>query len=300
MKIDWLEDMLAILVNKSIGEAARARLLTQPAFSRRIKALEVLLGFDIIDRRHRPARPSHSLLVHEGRIREAAASMRQLIADLRRQGQQGDHLVEIASQHAITTSYAASIVAALNQRHRGRIHLISANRSECYAMLFSKQVALIFTYQLAATKVDASDSFSEDIQIGTDRLMAVFERRKAAAILAQTGSSDLPIIAYPPNIFLGNVLQSEILPSISPVWSVWPAVETAIPEVALQLSRAGLGIAWVPQSLARPDLHANRLTDLSAVLPSVPVNLLVRRLAGPKTAVEEDLWSVFSSGTFRT
>jgi DNA-binding transcriptional LysR family regulator len=66
------------------------------------------------------------------------------------------------------------------------------------------------------------------------------------------------------------------------------------------LSRAGLGITWVPQSLVRPDLHANRLTDLSAVLPSVPANLLVRRLAGPKTAVEEDLWSVFSSGTFRT
>ena len=40
MRLDWLDDLLAVLEQGSLSRAAESRQLTQPAFSRRIKAIE--------------------------------------------------------------------------------------------------------------------------------------------------------------------------------------------------------------------------------------------------------------------
>ncbi|MEI8618640.1 LysR family transcriptional regulator [Pseudoalteromonas sp. B193] len=50
----WLEDFLALSNTKSFSQAARLRHITQPAFSRRIKALEEAVGAELIDRENLP------------------------------------------------------------------------------------------------------------------------------------------------------------------------------------------------------------------------------------------------------
>ena len=40
MELKWLEDFVALAENGSFSKAAKARYVTQPAFSRRIRALE--------------------------------------------------------------------------------------------------------------------------------------------------------------------------------------------------------------------------------------------------------------------
>ncbi|PXW63626.1 regulatory helix-turn-helix LysR family protein [Methylobacterium sp. B4] len=44
MDLDWLTDFLALAELKTFSRAAEARNVTQPAFSRRIRALEVWVG----------------------------------------------------------------------------------------------------------------------------------------------------------------------------------------------------------------------------------------------------------------
>ena len=50
MEIKWLEDLVVLKEHASFSKAAKARYVTQPAFSRRIRALENWLGVNLIDR----------------------------------------------------------------------------------------------------------------------------------------------------------------------------------------------------------------------------------------------------------
>jgi DNA-binding transcriptional LysR family regulator len=50
MEAKWLEDFVVLAETRSFSRAAQMRHITQPAFSRRIQALEAWLGQDLIDR----------------------------------------------------------------------------------------------------------------------------------------------------------------------------------------------------------------------------------------------------------
>ena len=56
METRWLEDFIVLAESGSFTRSAQARHLTQPAFSRRIKALESWVGCDLIDRSSYPTR----------------------------------------------------------------------------------------------------------------------------------------------------------------------------------------------------------------------------------------------------
>src|SRR5471030_856419 len=50
MDSNWLKDFLAVLDEGSFSRAAERRAITQPAFSRRIRALEEWVGASLFDR----------------------------------------------------------------------------------------------------------------------------------------------------------------------------------------------------------------------------------------------------------
>ena len=55
MNFLWLEDFVALASTGNFSRAAEERHMTQPAFSRRIRALEEWLGVVLIDRATHPA-----------------------------------------------------------------------------------------------------------------------------------------------------------------------------------------------------------------------------------------------------
>ena len=50
MNLIWLDDFLTLASSGSFSRAAQERHMTQPAFSRRIRALEEWLGTELFDR----------------------------------------------------------------------------------------------------------------------------------------------------------------------------------------------------------------------------------------------------------
>ena len=56
MNLSWLDDFLALAASGNFSRAADERHMTQPAFSRRIRALEEWLGAELFDRSSQPAK----------------------------------------------------------------------------------------------------------------------------------------------------------------------------------------------------------------------------------------------------
>ena len=56
METKWLEDFVSLAETRSFSRSAQLRHVTQPAFSRRIQALEAWAGLDLVDRSSYPTR----------------------------------------------------------------------------------------------------------------------------------------------------------------------------------------------------------------------------------------------------
>ena len=77
MNLSWVEDFMALAATGNFSRAAEERHMTQPAFSRRIRALEEWLGAELFDRSSQPAR-----LTEVGEwFRTDYGGMRQLLYD---------------------------------------------------------------------------------------------------------------------------------------------------------------------------------------------------------------------------
>src|SRR5688572_12683859 len=116
MRLEWLEDIVAVAETGSFSAAAKRRFVTQPAFSRRIRAIEDYLGVELFDRDRKPIGLKPSISYHHEDIKRLVTQMKDLQYELRRQGREAHNRIVIASQHAITATRASAIVEMLSRR----------------------------------------------------------------------------------------------------------------------------------------------------------------------------------------
>lgn len=286
MRLEWLEDLVAIFETGSLSAAAAQRYLTQPAFSRRVRSIEEYLGVALLDRSSKPARPSPALEGQERRLRELAAELRDLIRHLRLNERQGASRVVIASQHAITTAVLPQLIARDLAGIDAMFRLRSANRAECTAMLITKEADLAVTYCSDAEIARAPERYMETRILGDETLVAV----GAPALRAELRAGRLKLIGYPEEVFLGAFMKDAILRDVAQDFAIDLRVETALTLAALQLAIAGVGVAWVPEAMARPAIAASQVTGLSDILPTGRVTVVATRLIGRKSALEDAIW----------
>lgn len=291
MRIDWIEDLVALLDSGGVADAARLRNVTQPAFSRRIKTLEEVLGIELIDRSVKPSGPSTVLRDRDAELRKLAAEQRLLLSDMRQEQSSGLRQLVIASQHAITTSMGTQIINSVAEPSRTHIRLRSANRDECETLLIRRQAAISLTYRIKSEPASEPASFLIEAVIGEETLIPVCGSAHAADLIARFHDGALRIIGYPADVFLGAALNRHILPPIEAQCSVSVVTETGLSTAALQLSQSGLGVAWVPAALAQPDLARGDLTNHGDTLGCIEMDIVAQRWATTSNLATLDAWS---------
>lgn len=291
MRIDWIEDLVALLDSGGVADAARLRSVTQPAFSRRIKVLEEVLGIEVIDRSVKPSGPSTILRDRETELRKLAAEQRLLLADMRQEHRTGLRQLVIASQHAITTSMGTQIINSVAEPSRTHIRLRSANRDECETLLIRRQAAISVTYRIRSEPISELPSFLTEAVIGSDRLIPVCGTTHAGGLIAGFESGVLRIIGYPADVFLGAAITRHVLPALDGTCSISVATETGLSTAALQLAQSGLGVAWVPETLARPALSRGELSALTDRLGGIDMDLVAQRWSTTANSATLDAWA---------
>jgi DNA-binding transcriptional LysR family regulator len=288
MRLDWLEDLVALIESGSFNEAAARRFVTQPAFSRRIRAIEEYIGVELFDRDRKPAALKPTTSVHQEDIKRLVAQTKELIHELRRQSRESFNRIVVASQHSLTATLVPNIVQSLSERMDASVRLRSANRDECHALLMTKQADLLINYLSSSEAAASAERFVERTIMGTELFIPVSAPSKLENWLEQ---DELPIVAYPNDAFFGRIFNEEVLPQMPRPEFVRRKVETALTFAALELAINGVGVAWVPESLARGPVGLGQLCNLAGALPSAPLTLAALRLAGPHSPAEEFVWS---------
>jgi|TARA_B100000959_G_scaffold273482_1_gene324087 DNA-binding transcriptional LysR family regulator len=295
MRLEWLEDILAVLETGSFVEAARQRFLSQPAFSRRIRLIEDHIGVELFDRTKKPIQLKAPVTDQEMKIRELAARLHDLRNGLRRQDLENRNRIVIASQHAITTSVAPSLIKDLAAYNSFNTRLRSANRDECYALLMTRQVDLILIHHSEIDQIPTQDSFFQQYELDRERLIPVCATDELSRIKTEYESGQIPVVSYPADSFLGHVIEREVFSHMRPNTAINRIAETSLTLAILPLTMAGVGVAWIPDSLAAPDLANGRLSELSELFPCCELRVMAIRLQDAGSKIEPSVWETIAS-----
>lgn len=289
MRLEWIEDILAVAEHGSFQAACEKRHVSQPAFSRRIRQIEQALGTSLFDRSARPARLSPHVQAQIERMRELSAGLRDLAATLRDGRSGARRRVVIASQHAIAATWTPDIIrryADLDLDTRLR----TANRDECLAQIMTRRADIALIHDVSDGYAIPGSDFLDIVTIGPETLIPVFAGDQLATLNDYYAHGELPVIAYPSDVFLGQVQRRIIFPRLVRAGRIRTRLETALTVAALEFARTGLGVAWVPEHLARADIGQGRLVNLSATLPAISMRVIATRLSDAHSSIADQVW----------
>lgn len=295
MRLEWLEDIVAVAETGSFNEAAERRRLTQSAFSRRISGIEDYLGVELFDRSRKPVQLRQTTEDQREQILRLIHDLRRLADDLRRGDRRTSNRIVIASQHALTTSLTPTILKGIQTRGENTyVRLRSANLDECFALLLSRQADVALVYRVPGEDHPISADYIETIMICPDRLVPVYAGSALTELNERLEGGEVPYIAYPREVFLGQALERLILPQVRNQTRIIAAAETALTLAALEMAAVGVAVAWVPASLAEARIRTGELADLSGTLPGCALEVTAARLSGNFGAPEDRIWEQLS------
>ena len=288
MDLDWLRDFLALAEHRTFSRAADARHVTQPAFSRRIRALEDWIGTPLFLRGAQGAaltsagdrfRPLAEDLVHdlERARREARAADAQAGASL-----------AIAATHALSfTFFPGWIRGCVQFEALGALNLISDSMEACEAIMLAGEVQFLLCHHRADAPTRLDDGRFESVRVGADSLVPLCAPTEGGAPLWPLAVPGRPArhLAYGAASGLGRILAA------TGVADDRTAVFTSHLAAALMtMAREGYGVAWLPLTLAGAALAQGQLVRAGSESLDVPVEIRLFRAPESRTAAADTLW----------
>ncbi|MDA3919872.1 MAG: LysR family transcriptional regulator [Salinisphaera sp.] len=295
MRLEWIEDLLAVLRTGSLKRAAEERHVSQPAFSRRIQCIEEYVGITLIDRTKKPAQLRETLKEQRPKLEEIDFEIRDLLYELRQADRKASKRIVIAAQHSTATMVAPALIKRITDEMDVEIALISANRAECFFMLATNQAELALTYRYRDETMPLEGHLTEECNLGDVALIPVFGAKHGDALRASYEKNELPIVTYPAEVFLGGIVNREILAPLKNCFHLRNKAETALTNALVQLALEGVGVAWVPESVAEASLLRAELIDLRSTLLSTNLCLRAVRIVHDHSDGSEKIWNFFKN-----
>ncbi|MFK7859329.1 MAG: LysR family transcriptional regulator [Granulosicoccus sp.] len=291
MRLEWIEDILAVIDTGSLTLAAQKRFLTQSAFTRRIRAIEEAMGADLFDRKNRPVQALAHVREQENEMRQIALRLHTLKNALADPSAAAASRVSFACQHTIATTISPRLIRKLTRDGQVNVRVRSSNRDDCLMMLLTSQVdfALIFE-ALGKNQEHENDVFLEE-PLGSDWMIPVIASHYREELLEAMDQQILPIITYPQDLYLGQLFDLAFMPHINERYQLKQVAETGLALAALHYALEGIGVAWLPRSIAVRDLEQGRLLDLSNKLPNRELHVKIVRLRKDMSGLAEQAWN---------
>ena len=300
MRLEWLDDLVALAECESLTLAAERRNLSQSAFSRRLQVIENWLGMPVIDRTQRPARVTAAISHQLNDIRLLAGELRRVRSEMQSWESNQPPLV-IASQHTLGVALFPKFIAQLRQESPNvPIKLRSGNRDQIYSLLMIREADVLVSYETDTLQLVPDDALIEKITLAHDRFIPVCSNQYNINRIRPnepTGVKEniLDLIAYPPEVFFGTMMENQVLPSLRKNNNISIACETALVPAVFELVRAGIGVAWLPALFAQAYLDKGELLDLSERFGMTDMRIVAARLKSARSTLIDSVWTLLQS-----
>lgn len=299
MNISCLEDFLVLAAVGNFSRAAEDRHMTQPAFGRRVRALEEWLGVELFDRSTQPVRLTEAGQWFQGVAPELLAEVARLPGAARAVAEANSKSLRFAATHALSLtfmpwwlrSYGAHTMAGTLQLESDMLH-------RCEALLAQSKVQFVLCHAHAQAPSLLHAQAYPSVRVGTDVLRPVCAVGPDGAALygLERSGSAAPLLAYSAESGLGNILHKTIDGALGKL-STQTVFTAHLASVLRTMALEGRGIAWLPQSLVGDDLSAGRLACAAATPQwSIELEIRVYRSHVQMGRAAEALWDAVVRG----
>jgi DNA-binding transcriptional LysR family regulator len=270
METKWLEDFVSLAETHSFSRSAQLRHVTQPAFSRRIQSLEAWAGADLVDRSAYPTRLTPAGETLYAQALEMLQSLQHTRAMLRGHATAGADVIEFAVPHTLALTFFPAWVSGLRENFGTfKSRLIALNVHDAVLRLTEGSCDLLLAYHHASHPFQLDAERYEMVSLGKERI-APYARPDARGqpqfLLPGSGEHALPYLAYAPDAYLGQVVDFMLKQVGAPI-HLDRVYETDMAEGLKAMALEGHGLAFLPHSAVRNELHSGRL--VSAVPPAL-------------------------------
>ena len=268
METKWLEDFVSLAETRSFSRSAQMRHVTQPAFSRRIQALEAWAGADLVDRSNYPTRltpAGETLHAQALEILVALQSARNLMRAHRASGQD---VIEFAIPHTLAFTFFPHWLMDLRGRFGAvKSRLIALNVHDAVLRLTEGGCDLLIAYHHASQPLQLSPDRYEMLSLGHESLAAYAKADEQGQPMfrlgaGEPGAAPVPFLAYAAGAYMSHMVDQIIRQLPAP-----PALETTyeadMAEGLKAMALEGHGLAFLPASSVRKELKARRLVPAS-------------------------------------
>jgi LysR family transcriptional regulator, hypochlorite-specific transcription factor HypT len=293
MNISWLEDFLVLASVGSFSRAAQDRHMTQPAFGRRVRALEEWLGAELFDRTTQPIRLTAAGAWLQGAAPELLEEVARLPGAARAAAEANARSLRFAATHALSLTFMPGWLRRFETHTMaGTLQLESDMLHRCEALLAQSKVQFVLCHAHARVPSQLQMQGYPSICVGKDVLLPVsagdalghpvhsLEQKEASA----------PLLAYSTESGLGMILHQTTAGALDRL-ATHTIFTAHLASVLRTMVLEGRGIAWLPHSLIADDIAAGRLVPAAAETWGVDLEIRLYRAHPPLGQAAEALWN---------
>lgn len=291
MDLSLLEDFLELSRELNFSRAAEKRNLTQPAFSRRIKALEDSFQTPLISRTTRQV----ALTPAGAAFQPRAAAIVRMLADARLEVLEAagrtQRSLNLAATHALSYTFIPRwLMQVAGPAELGSLNMVSDTQRQCLLLMQRGEASFFICHRGLDNPPDLPERQFSFHVIGADVLTPLCAPDAQGQPLWRLGrtSSPAPFIAYASASGLHSILESHWAARGRP--NLAPAMSSVLAATHLEMAKAGQGIAFLPLSLAEQDLSRGQLVRAGAAADDIPVDVVIYRPRSRLSAHCEAFW----------
>ncbi|MDW5444639.1 LysR family transcriptional regulator [Polaromonas sp. SM01] len=292
MNVSWLEDFLVLATTGNFSRAADERHMTQPAFGRRVRALEEWIGTELFDRRSQPVRLTEAGQWFHGVAHDLLAQVARVPGEARAVAEASSNSLRFAATHALSFTFMPGWLRSFEAHTMaGTIQLESDVLLRCEALMEQSKVQFVVCHAhpqaVGRLQADAYPS----VKIGADVLVPVtaVDSDGHPIHTLQAGKTAVPLLSYSAESGLGRLLRETRLDALENV-STQTVFTAHLASVLRTMVLDGRGLAWLPQTLIQDDLASHRVAQAGVGDLCIELEIRLFRSRNSMGRAAEALW----------
>jgi DNA-binding transcriptional LysR family regulator len=268
MDSKWLEDFLALSRHGNYSQAAQVRYITQPALSRRIKALEGSLGVPLFDRTTTPVTLTRFGEHFEPYARSVLGTLTEARHELSALAPATDNTLVLVSLHTLSINILPDMIHYLRQQQPDLNFIVNASIQGIdnhFNALIDRQVDILVTYDLPSSQPEPEMASKLKRSLWRyERFIPVISARLAP--LLDNEAALIPWLCYSDYTFVRRIIEpaeQRVRPRLKKVF------ETGLSEAIREMVLRHMGLAWLPESMVAEQLVNNDIIQCWADNPSL-------------------------------
>ena len=267
METKWLEDFVSLAETRSFSRSAQLRHVTQPAFSRRIQALEAWAGIELVDRSSYPTRLTPAGETLHAQALEMLSQLQAARTMMRAHQVTGQDVIEFAVPHSLAFTFFPHWVMDLRARFGElKSRLTALNVHDAVLHLTEGSCDLLIAYHHPSQPLQLASERYEMLSLGHETLApyarAGSDGRPLWSLPAPAGAR-VPFLSYGAGAYLGRLVELIARQASQPL-GLEPIYETDMAEGLKAMALEGHGLAFLPASSVKKEVKARRLVRAAA------------------------------------